>query len=113
MVGTSMFWDIETDVATKRRNPEWIGLVPDSGRGPAFAVVFLMCTLQVLAKAIATALLVVTSTSWLACYIAVDHGAHLVYRILRRDLIFYMALPRRASYIIAPVLRVLVKVMNE
>jgi hypothetical protein len=113
MVGTTMFWDIETDPGSKSRNPSWIGLVPNSGRGPAFAVVFLMCTLQVLAKAIATALLVVTSTSSLACYIVVDHVAHLVYRILRLDLVFYVSLPRTASYIAAPVLRVLMKVVNE
>lgn len=65
LTGTSMFWDIDTAPAKRKGNPNFIGLVPDLGRGTAFATVFAMCALQIFAKAAATALLAVTNSSWL------------------------------------------------
>jgi hypothetical protein len=87
LTGTTIFWDIDTDPAKRKGNvsyhpstppppppsspsppspqPKWIGIVPDLGRGTAFATVFAMCAFQILAKALATALLVVTDSSWL------------------------------------------------
>ena len=49
----------------RKRNPDWIGLVPDLGRGTAFATVFAMCAFQIFAKAAGTALLAVTNPAWL------------------------------------------------
>jgi hypothetical protein len=65
LTGTTMFWDTDTDPGKRRRNPAWIGIIPEIGRGTAFATVFAMCAIQILAKATATALLVVTDTAWL------------------------------------------------
>ena len=65
LTGTTLFWDIDTDPEKKKNNPVWMGIVPDLGRGTAFATIFAMCALQIFAKAAATALLAVTNSAWL------------------------------------------------
>jgi hypothetical protein len=85
LTGTTIVWDLDTDPGKRKRNvghrpftvpspplsspphpqPDWIGLVPDMGRGTAFATVFAMCAFQIFAKAAATALLAATDSAWL------------------------------------------------
>ncbi|GMI19044.1 hypothetical protein TeGR_g4044 [Tetraparma gracilis] len=113
LTGTTMFWDIDTDPGTRKRNPDWIGLVPDLGRGTAFATVFVICALQIFAKAAATALLVVTNSAWLWYYVFGDHGLHFAYRIARRDFVFFAPAPASVSYTIAPVFRVMLKTVCD
>jgi hypothetical protein len=67
LTATSLFWDADTDPGKRKRNPDWIGLVPDLGRGTAFATVFAMCAIQIFAKAAGTAMLAVTNPVWLWC----------------------------------------------
>jgi hypothetical protein len=90
-----------------------IGIIPDLGRGSAFAVIFVMSALQTLARAVATALLAVTSGSWLLCYIVTDHGVHLIYRVYRRDVIFLIPTPPAAAYITSPLFRVIQKAIVD
>ena len=59
--------------------------MPDVGRGPAFAVTFVMCAFQVIAKAGATALLVVTNGTWLLGYVVADHALFFAYKVARND----------------------------
>ena len=79
----------------------------------AFATVFLLCAIQVIAKATAVALLAVTNGTWLLVYMAADHAAHLIYRIARRDLLQKTAMPAMASYIVSPLLRIVFKVVGD
>jgi hypothetical protein len=65
LTGTTLFWDIDTDPGKRKANPDWIGIIPDLGRGSAFMAVFMMCAFQIFAKAVATALLAVTNPAWL------------------------------------------------
>jgi hypothetical protein len=87
--------------------------VPNSERGTAFAVIFMLCAIQAIVKAAATALLAVTNSTWLWVYIAVDHGLHFAYRMIRRYFIFYIAIPTTASYVYAPLQRVMLKVIVD
>jgi hypothetical protein len=89
------------------------GIVPDLNRGSAFAVLFMMSAFQAIAKAAAVALLAVTSGSLLLGYIVTDHAAHFIYRIARRDWVFYITAPPTASYVVTPLLRVLIKTICD
>ena len=60
-------------------------MVPDQGRGKAFAVTFVMCSLQALARGYATALLTVTNINWMAAFVAADLGLFFAYKLARRD----------------------------
>jgi hypothetical protein len=90
-----------------------IGLVPDLNRGSAFAVIFMMGAFQAIAKAAAVALLAVTSGKWLLQYVVADHAVHFIYRIARRDWIVYTPAPPAASYVTAPLFRVIVKTVSD
>jgi hypothetical protein len=87
--------------------------VPDRNRGSAFAVIFMMSAFQVIAKATAVALLAVTSGAWLLGYLVADHGLHIIYRIARRDYVYYAPIPSTASYVVSPLLRVVIKTLSD
>ncbi|GMI38189.1 hypothetical protein TeGR_g3348 [Tetraparma gracilis] len=113
LTATTMFWDNDTDPGVRKRNPDAAGIVPDLDRGTAFAVVFVMCACQIVAKATATALLILTNGSWLLGYILADHALHFAYRMSRRDMILYVPMPPGASYVVAPIARVTFKVVAD
>jgi hypothetical protein len=87
--------------------------VPDLNRGSAFAVIFLVSAFQVIAKATAVALLVVTNGQWLLQYIVADHALHLICRVARRDYFVFMPMPLAASYAVAPLFHVMNKTMSD
>jgi hypothetical protein len=65
LTATTMFWDMDTAPGKRKADPSWMGIVPDLGRGTAFATVFAMCAFHIFAKAAGTALLAVTNPAWL------------------------------------------------
>ncbi|GMI41148.1 hypothetical protein TeGR_g7687 [Tetraparma gracilis] len=85
LAGTSMWYDTDTDPGQRQRNPRCFGMVPDQGRGKAFAVTFVMCSLQALARAGTIALLAVTNINWMAAFVAADLGLFFAYKLARRD----------------------------
>ena len=62
-------------------------MVPDQGRGTAFAVAFVMCSLQALARGGTMALLAVTNMDWMGAFVAADWGLFFAYKLARRDLL--------------------------
>ncbi|GMI52071.1 hypothetical protein TeGR_g1383 [Tetraparma gracilis] len=113
LTATTMFWDWDTDPASRKGSPDWAGIVPDVGRGSAFAALVLMSAFQVIAKAASVALLAVTNKSWLLGYIVADHTLHLFYKVARNDAVFYAPMPRAASYVAAPLVRVIIKTITD
>ena len=87
--------------------------MPDLNRGSAFAALFFMSAFQVIAKAAAVALLAVTSRSWLLGYVVADHVLHFVYRVARNDAVMYFPMPPAASYVLAPLFRVVFKTISD
>ncbi|GMI43183.1 hypothetical protein TeGR_g14391 [Tetraparma gracilis] len=114
LTATTMSYDMETDPGYKKRNREWMGIIPDLGRTKAFATIFVMCACQACAKAMATALLVITNRSWFVYYFMADHALHLAYKIARRDIVYAPApMPPVASNMLAPIIRVVFKVVVD
>ena len=87
--------------------------MPDLNRGSAFAALFLMSAFQVIAKAAAVALLAATNGSWLFRYVVADHALHLIYKVARNDTVMYIPMPPAASYVLAPLIRVLIKTISD
>jgi hypothetical protein len=86
-----------------------LGLIPDEGRGVAFAVVLLLACIQILAKTLATVLLFITNPSWLWFYFAGDYGLYIVYKIARGDYVNHNPGPYVASLIVGPINMITVK----
>jgi hypothetical protein len=72
-----------------------------------------MCALQILAKAVSIALLVVTRGHWLLAFFAVDHGINIVYKFARKDMLLWLPLPPAVSYAIALPARVVIKTISD
>jgi len=78
-----------------------MGLIPDQGRGLAYGTTFLLSPtqqLQIVAKAFLMVLLAVTSFKALGIYLLADYGLIIVYKIIRRDLIFFLPMLSLVSY---------------
>ncbi|GMI39819.1 hypothetical protein TeGR_g13927, partial [Tetraparma gracilis] len=113
LTGTTIFWDYDTGPEQRKRNPDWIGIVPDLGRGTAFATVFAMCAFQIFAKAAATALLAVTDSAWLWYYVIGDYGLYFAYSVARRDFVFFIPMPTAASFAVSTLFRAMCKVCTD
>jgi hypothetical protein len=72
-----------------------------------------MSAFQVIAKAASVALLAVTNKSWLLGYVVADHTLHLFYKVARNDAVMYAPMPPAASYVTAPLIRVLIKTVSD
>jgi hypothetical protein len=46
-------------------------------------------------------------------YVLGDHGLHIVYRIARRDWVYFVPMPVAASYAVAPLFRVMMKILVD
>jgi hypothetical protein len=93
MTATTLAYDLDTSPKLRMMNPLVCGMIPDTGRGLAFAVMFSISFLQVTAKCVSVALLAVTEVSWLVYYLAGDMALYLLQKILRRDFIYQVPLP--------------------
>jgi hypothetical protein len=113
LTATTLFYDTDVDPGVRKRNPAWIGVIPDEGRGLAFATVFTFCTLHVIAKGVATALLFIGNPLFLLIYVAVDYSLFFLYMASRKDLVYYVPMPPKASWIISPIFKIILKVVAD
>jgi hypothetical protein len=87
-----MAYDLDTQPSKRKANPEFCGYIPDSsvGRTRAFVLLFLFHGAHVISRTCTVALLAQTNWRWLVAYLAADHSVFLLYKVVRRDLIFWM-----------------------
>jgi hypothetical protein len=88
-------------------------VVPDVDRGLAFANAFVICTVQILAKGVATALLATTNSSWLRSYVIGDLGLYLLYRVVRRDFFVFVQGGLGISVVVSFVVRAFEKLLVD
>ena len=93
--------------------PESYGMIPDTERGTAFAVILVMGMVQILVKGSAVALLAITNTTWLLLYMIVDVAILIVYKLVRRDFLTWHPLPFTISVPFSFLMRVVTKVIAD
>jgi hypothetical protein len=113
LTATTLFYDMDVDPGVRKRNPVWCGTIPNQGRGRAFAITFVFCTLHVLAKGAATALFFIADPRFLMIYMAADYGLYLMYCAARKDIIFFIPTPATVSWVISPIVRMMMKVLCD
>jgi hypothetical protein len=113
LTSTAIAYDMDTTPAKRRESPDMYGMIPDTGRGVAYTVMFSMAALQVLAKGLSVALLGLTSVSWLVYYLVGDVSLFLLYKVLRQDFVYFAPLPSGAAVPVSIVARVAVKVITD
>jgi hypothetical protein len=97
-ISTTMTYDKDNAPSWRRHSPDFYGAVPKTGRGLAFVVMVALSLIHVISKTLATALLLVTNSTWLLCYMSGDIAFYLLQKVLRRDFIYWISgSPRLAS----------------
>jgi hypothetical protein len=113
LASTAVTYDVDTNPNNRKIFPSLHGIVPDTGRGLAFGVMFSLSALQVLTKGISVALLVVTSKTWLVYYLGGDMLLYLLIKLIRQDFIEYVATPLSVAVPLSVVMRVAGKVVGD
>ena len=85
MTSTASTYDEDTRADYRKKFVDECGMIPDSGRGLTFGVLFAMGALQILAKGVSVSLLAITNPTWLLIYSVVDVSIHIVFKLVRRD----------------------------
>ena len=109
----TLSYDFDTSVSKRRDSPKMYGYMPDEGRSQVFLLMFLLSLLQVATKVFATALLALTNFNWLVIWLASDMGLFFLYKIARRDLIYFVPLVGWTKFAMAVFQRFTLKVVSD
>ncbi len=89
---TMLEYDLDTNAAKRKKNPEFYGYMPDTsaGRVFAFALLFVYHSAWTLGKTVSMAVLAQANWMWLVAYLLADHGGFILYKLARGDLIYWV-----------------------
>jgi hypothetical protein len=113
MTSTVLTYDLDTNPASRKQNPDVYGLIPDTGRGAAFSLLFSLAMLQVIARGVSVALLAVTNGSWLQLYLGTDMLLFLMYKTIMGDFLYWLPMPFAAAVPFSLVCRLIVKTVVD
>jgi hypothetical protein len=113
LTSTTTTYDMDTSPVKRKESPDMYGMIPETGRGLTFAVMFTLSFLQVLAKGFSVALLAVTNITWLLLYLVGDMGLYLLQKIIRQDFMYFLPLPRPVAFPVSVLVRIIVKVIAD
>jgi hypothetical protein len=113
MVSTATSYDFDVSRRNRRELPDSCGVVPDSGRGGAFAVMLVLGILQIVAKGFSVALLAITNTTWLVYYLVIDMAILFAYKIARGDFLTWHPLPYAVSVFFSIFMRITTKTITD
>jgi hypothetical protein len=113
MVSTTTAYDSDIDVDHRKLHPEVCGMIPDNGRGFAFANLFLLGALQMIAKGVSVALLAITNPSWLGYYLGLDMAVLFLYKLAMRDFLTWHPLPISVSIPFTIIVRIMTKTISD
>jgi hypothetical protein len=80
-----MWYDYDTSPVKRKLSPKLWGATPDTGRGPFFFALVMSGTLQVAAKSLSTALLIITNSKFFFAYLLGDHALFQLHLAIRGD----------------------------
>jgi hypothetical protein len=83
-------YDMDSSPKKRRETPDFYGFVPPTGRGLVFVLLTVNSTSQFLAKIIPIALLGAVSKTWVLLYLLGDIGLFLLYKIVRKDILYWV-----------------------
>jgi hypothetical protein len=113
MTATTLAYDIDVSPEKRKSSSDMCGMIPDTGRGLAFVVMFSISFLQVTAKCVSLALLAVTNVQWLVYYLAGDMALFLVLKIASQDFLSYVPVPLSAALLVSLMLRTATKTVSD
>jgi hypothetical protein len=90
---TTVAYDIDTNADKRRNDPHFYGYIPDDAAGKRvliFLFLFLYHAVYSIGQTLSMAVLAKTRWLWLALYLLADHTGFILYKLARRDLIYWV-----------------------
>jgi hypothetical protein len=81
----TLWFDYDTSAAKRKESPKLAGVTPDSSRGPFFFLLVISSALQVLARSLASALLIIVDKNYFLAHLLCDHAFYQIYLVIRGD----------------------------
>jgi hypothetical protein len=89
-IATTLVYDLDTEPTRRKSNPEFYGYIPHHKRALVFTLLFLYHTVWSLGKTFSMAVLAQTNLLLLVVYLFSDHCGLILYKLARRDLIYWV-----------------------
>jgi hypothetical protein len=88
----SLAYELDTNAARRKRNPEFYGYIPDTSTGHfwAFMFLFIYHSTYTIGNTFSMACLLQTNWMWLVVYVLADHCGLILYKLARGDLIYWI-----------------------
>jgi hypothetical protein len=112
LVSTNTTYEIDVNPEFRQVYP-FLGMIPDTGRGKAFFLLFALSYLQIVTKGVSVALLAVTNSNWLVLFLATDMGVLFAYKLARQDFLTWHPLPKFASIVFSTFMRLTTKTIAD
>ena len=110
-ISATLSYDFDTDPQRRAYYPEFYGYVPDDGRKRAFLffLMILLSATQVLIKAMLIVVLASIGSRFPVLYLLGDIAFYLLYKVARRDFIYWLPLEGVVSLVISGLIRAVIK----
>jgi hypothetical protein len=114
-VSTSISFSTDVDPKKRRLTPEFYGYVKNdpTSRTVTFLAMISVSASHVLAKSVASTLVIAVNRSWLLYYLIADMGAYLLLKMARRDLRYIIKLDGALSWIASVIYRIIGKLLLD
>ena len=115
VTGTSLSWDLDTSPNKRRGGPDFYGYITNdpTSRIFTFFAMFTLTLSHVFIKALATALVISVSGTWMAIYLAVDLLFFFLFKIVRGDFRYWMNIPDPLSFFSSFIIRLIQKLLID
>ena len=106
-------YDFDTDQPHRATQPKFYGYIKDDRRGRTFLLMTLISSLHSLSRSLGYAILAVVDLNLALRFFVGEVGAYLLYKLLRRDLYYWVRVEGMLSVIISLLQRTVVKVIVD
>ena len=108
-------FDFDVDVPHRKVYPLFYGFIPNDHalRSRCFVLMTLISTLHNLSRSVACALLAIQDKRLMVAFFGGEMGLYLLFKIVRRDFLYWMRIDGIAGVIASFVMRFLVKVIVD
>ncbi|GMI08579.1 hypothetical protein TrVE_jg7387 [Triparma verrucosa] len=112
---TGISFDKDLDKYSRATAPDFYGYVPDGTKKKVkiFVAMFLMSACHLTAKALACILCAIESTSTVVIYLVIDLAIYFAYKLLRRDIFWWVPIYGMAGLTVALLVRLVVKTIVD
>ena len=110
---TTISVDFDIDPSKRLHAPDFYGYMPDENRLLVFLLMCFMTISHVLMKILACSVLLRLSDIWFFLYMAGDMSLHLLFKLVRGDLRYWIRIDSMVGWVVSVLVRIGVKAITD